>query len=180
MQQVVTETYDADVWDDLLDEADVSGAYTSLGSYSDEDMERLVAAHMRRSLLCRAPIFCAGLANGPLPEVATAQAYPQIFTGRPTARTFVSGVNSIIHAEVRKLYSGAECPHFNIQVTERGGLSMDYRSSRRMCALAQGFVEGAATFYCEEIEFLHVACVDQGAERCVFEITWPPAVAAAA
>jgi predicted hydrocarbon binding protein len=49
-----------------------------------------------------------------------------------------------------------------------------------MCALAQGFVEGAARYYCEEVDFRHVSCVEHGAERCLFEISWPNAAAAAA
>ena len=109
-----------------------------------------------------------------------AKAYPNFFEGHTTARTFVGGINNIIHAEVRKLYTGAECPHFNIRETRPGVLTMDYRSSRRMCALAQGFVEGAARFYAEDVEFKHVACTADGADRCLFEIAWPAQITAAA
>jgi hypothetical protein len=109
-----------------------------------------------------------------------AKAYPGFFTTHTTSRTFVAGINNVIHAEVRKLYTGAECPHFNIREPMDGVMTMDYRSSRRMCALAQGFVEGAARYYCEDVEFLHLSCTAAGAEQCMFEIRWPAQMIAAA
>jgi hypothetical protein len=177
LQQVVTDAYGADAWDDLLDAAGVSGVYTSLGSYSDEELEKLVAAACAKLGLPRGAVL-RWFGQEAIPLLAVA--YPSFFAGHTTSRTFVEGINDVIHAEVRKLYTGAECPHFNIRELEPGALSMDYKSSRRMCALAQGFVEGAARFYCEDVDFRHTACVEDGAERCLFEIVWPAQTAAAA
>ncbi len=177
LQQVITAEYGPDAWDDLVDEAGVSGAYTSLGSYEDEEIERLLDVAAQTLSLSRAAVL-RWFGQQAMPLLA--EAYPDFFRPHSSARTFVAGVNSIIHAEVRKLYVGAECPHFNIRETEAGALAMDYRSSRNMCALAQGFVEGAARFYCEEVDFRHVACVEDGAERCRFEIAWREKTTAAA
>lgn len=177
LQQVVTDAYGADVWDDLIDEAGVDGVYTSLGSYADEDIEKLVGAACAKLSLPRAAVL-RWFGQQAIPLLA--QAYPDFFAPHVSARPFVAGVNSIIHAEVRKLYVGAACPHFNIRETDAGALAMDYRSTRNMCALAQGFVEGAATFYCEDVDFRHVACIDQGADCCRFEIEWLPKAAQAA
>ena len=47
-EQVVTDDYGADVWDDVLDQAGLEGAYTSLGSYPDGDLTALVAATAAR------------------------------------------------------------------------------------------------------------------------------------
>jgi len=44
LQEVVSRDYGEDTWDDLLERAGLDGAYTSLGSYPDEDLMRLVAA----------------------------------------------------------------------------------------------------------------------------------------
>ena len=82
------------------------------------------------------------------------------------------GVNDIIHAEVRKLYVGAACPHFGIRDDTDGGLVMSYRSARRMCALAHGFIEGAADYYCEQVELTHLSCVERGDHQCEFHIRW--------
>lgn len=169
LQQVVTEAHGPDVWDDLLDNSDLVGAYTSLGSYPDEEMEALLAAACEALSKPRGEILrWFGAESMPL----LAKAYPNFFTPHTTSRTFLAGINNVIHAEVRKLYTGAACPHFHIGQTEAGGLTMEYRSTRRMCALAQGFVEGAARYYCEDVAFEHVSCMEDGADRCRFEIHW--------
>jgi hypothetical protein len=177
LQQVVTDAYGADAWDDLLDRSGSSGIYTSLGSYPDEELESLVeTACAMLGLTREAVLRWFGTEAMPL----LAQAYPAFFANHTTARTFVAGINHVIHAEVRKLYTGAECPHFDIREPVAGVLTMDYRSSRRMCALAQGFVEGAAKHYGEAAEFRHLACTASGADRCMFEIRWPAQMVVAA
>ncbi len=177
LQDVVTAAHGDDVWDDLLDRSGSAGVYTSLGSYPDEELERLVSTACEMLGLTREAVLrWFGVEAMPL----LAKAYPAFFANHSSSRTFVAGINNVIHAEVRKLYTGAECPHFNIREPMDGVLTMDYRSSRRMCALAQGFVEGAAKFYCEEVEFIHVACTADGADKCMFEIRWPTQIIAAA
>lgn len=101
-----------------------------------------------------------------------AERYPTLFAGHENARTFIDGVNDVIHAEVRKLYPDAICPHFKLTDADDGDLMMDYRSQRRMCALAEGFVEGAATHFGNTVEFTHEACVDHGDRACVFRLRW--------
>ena len=44
LEEAVVEKFGADVWDDLLDDAGVAGAYTSLGNYTDDEMIALVNA----------------------------------------------------------------------------------------------------------------------------------------
>ena len=44
LEEIVREAHGEDTWDALLEAADLDGAYTSLGSYPDEDLGRLVAA----------------------------------------------------------------------------------------------------------------------------------------
>lgn len=169
LEEVVSSQYGEEVWDDLLDAADLSGSYTSLGSYSDEDMERLVAAASEKLGSDRNAVLRW---FGQKAMARLAVHYPDFFTPHKSARPFVLGVNDIIHAEVRKLYTGAECPHFHIRETETGAVTMDYRSSRRMCALAQGFVEGAAEYFGEEVDFAHAKCVERGDPHCSFHIRW--------
>jgi hypothetical protein len=177
LQEVVTADHGADAWDDLLDRSGASGVYTSLGSYPDEELERLLETACGMLGMTRdAVLRWFGVQSMPL----LAKAYPAFFAGHTTSRTFVAGINDVIHAEVRKLYTGAECPHFNIREPAEGVMTMDYRSSRRMCALAQGFVEGAARYYGEAVEFRHAACTAAGADRCIFEIRWPAQMIAAA
>jgi hypothetical protein len=177
LEEVVGREFGEDVWDDLLDAAGVDGAYTSLGSYADSDIEALVAAAGAKLGLSRAEVLRW---FGQKAMASLAKLYPAFFEPHTSSRPFVLGVNNIIHAEVRKLYTGADCPHFNFRDADDGSLLMDYRSARRMCALAQGFVEGAAAYYGEAVDFHHDGCVEHGDSHCTFRIAWRPATAAAA
>lgn len=159
------------VWDNLLDCVGLTGAYTSLGNYADEEIEALAQAAAQTLGVSRSEVLrWFGRAAMPI----LAETYPIFFTPHVSARPFVMGVNDIIHAEVRKLYAGAECPHFDIRQDQTGALLMGYRSTRNLCALAQGFIEGAAAHYNETVEFEHTRCVEQGHEHCAFRISWPP------
>lgn len=169
LEDVVSRHHGAALWEDLIDAAGVDGAYTSLGSYPDSDLEALVAAAAAALGTDRAgALRWFGVHAMPV----LAERYPGFFAPHATARPFVLGVNDLIHAEVRKLYPGAACPHFRLADADDGDLMMDYRSERRMCALAQGFVEGAAAHYGEAVDFAHVACVDRGDPHCLFRIRW--------
>lgn len=169
LETVVTRHHGAEVWDDLLDAAGLDGSYTSLGNYDDEEIEALVEAASKALGIDRAAVL-RWFGRNAIPVLN--ELYPDFFAPHVSARPFVQGVNDIIHAEVRKLYTGASCPHFMIRENDDGSLSMDYRSARKMCALAQGFVEGAADFYGETVEFEHAACVEHGHPKCEFRIAW--------
>lgn len=49
---------------------------------------------------------------------------------------------------------------------------MGYESKRRLCALAQGFVEGAAAHYGEAVEFEHRQCMHDGDSKCLFHLSF--------
>ena len=96
--------------------------------------------------------------------------YPGFFQGPASTRSFLLSVNHIIHPEVRKIYPGAQVPTFEFFYGEKGALLMEYRSPRRMCALAQGFAEGAAAHYGELVTFDHLECMHRGDEKCLCSI----------
>ena len=170
LEEVVVREHGPDTWDRLLDGAGLDGAYTSLGNYSDEEMRALVTT----------AAAALGLTNGDVLRwfgvramPVLAERYPALFAGHRSARNFILSVNSIIHPEVRKLYAGASCPFFHFREGDNGGLRMEYHSARKMCDLAHGFVEGAASIYKEQVTVSHHACMNHGDTKCVMEIEWP-------
>lgn len=169
LEGAVSRSFGDDTWDALIDAAGVSGSYTSLGSYPDSEMEALVSAAGHALDLDRDQVL-RWFGQNAIPLMA--DIYPDFFSAAPDARTFVEGINSQIHTEVRKLYPGAACPHFNMRSNSSGDLVMDYLSKRNMCALAQGFVEGTAVWYGEVVTFEHVTCTSHGAPHCTFAISW--------
>jgi hypothetical protein len=169
LQSVVEERYGEDTWDGLLERAGLDGAYTSLGNYSDADLGKLVAG--------------AAEALGSPPETVVrwfgvkalpllAKAYPRFFDSHESTRSFLLTLNDVIHPEVRKLYPGADVPTFGFDTSSDAVLVMEYRSARRLCALAAGFIEGAAAHYGEQVSIEQPCCMNRGDEACVFELSF--------
>ncbi len=98
--------------------------------------------------------------------------FPHFFTPHTDTRSFVLTLNEIIHPEVRKLYPGADVPEFGFDNSQEHALFMRYNSARKMCAFAQGLIEGAAAYYGEEVDFRQAECMHRGDPECVFEIAF--------
>jgi hypothetical protein len=143
LEEVVAHNYGEDTWDQILAAAGLNGAYTSLGSYPDEDMRELVA--VAAQIVGRTPFE--------LLRWFGTQAIPLLFDRYPG-------------------FFGAQVPTFEFTEDPAGGLLMGYRSPRRLCALAQGFTEGAAAHYGETVVFEHRECMHRGDERCLCHISF--------
>ena len=167
LEQVVVKHHGEAAWDALLDKTGLSGAYTSLGSYPDEEIGALVTAGSEALGKPPADIL-RWFGREAMPLLAGH--YPAFFTPHATTRSFVASVNSIIHPEVRKLYAGAGCPHFHFEDGADGALLLGYNSSRRLCALAHGFIEGAADYFGEQVLVDHPLCMHRGDATCQLAI----------
>lgn len=169
LEEVVTRHRGADAWDALLEGADLDGVYTSLGSYPDEHIYRLVGA---ASEALGMPPFDVLRWFGREAMPALASRYLAYFTPHASTRPFILSVNAIIHPEVRKIYPGADVPTFGFHDDADGTLLMTYRSPRRLCALAHGFIEGAAAHFGESLDVDHLDCMHRGDPECRCRITF--------
>lgn len=169
LEEAVLREFGPDAWDDLLTDAGLLGAYTSLGNYSDEEMVALVESAAAKLDMSAGDVL-RWFGERAMPILK--ERYPALFAGHSSARNFILSVNSIIHPEVRKLYSGAKCPFFHFREGEDGKLQMGYQSSRKMCDLAHGFVVGATAIFCEEVTVDHRSCMNHGDDACLMEIQW--------
>ncbi|WEQ51786.1 heme NO-binding domain-containing protein [Komagataeibacter oboediens] len=149
LEEVVEKNHGAEAWDTLLEAANVSGAYTSLGSYPDAEMQALVMAASKHLGITPAELLHS-FGRDAMPILK--QRYPELFSTHPNSRSFILSVNSIIHPEVRKLYPGAMCPYFHMKENDDGTLDMTYSSERHLIDLAQGFVLGAANVFGDRVE----------------------------
>ncbi|QNM83678.1 heme NO-binding domain-containing protein [Sphingomonas sabuli] len=169
LEDVITQSHGADAWMDLVDAAGVSGIYTSLGSYPDEEVNALVITAADR-LGSTPDAVLQSFGRAAMPRLA--DRYSEFFVGHDSTRSFVLSVNDIIHPEVRKLYSGAGCPHFHFRDDEDGRLLVGYQSPRGLCKLAHGFIEGASDHFGETAEIEHLACMHHGAPSCTLAVRW--------
>jgi hypothetical protein len=175
LEAAVTREHGDEAWDDLLAAAGLVGAYTSLGSYADDELGKLVRA--ASETLGQPPQdVIRWFGREALP--ALAQAYPGFFTGHTETRSFVLTLNDIIHPEVRKLYPGADVPVFDFDEADDGTLRMGYASHRRMCAFAEGLIEGAAAHFGERVTITQPACMLRGDAHCDLVLAFRPLAAA--
>lgn len=168
LEQLVARDYGEETWDALLDSAGLNGAYTSLGSYPDEDLAKLVSA-AADALHTPADDVVFWFGRNALPLFAGR--YPQLFEPHESAQSFVLTLNEIIHPEVRKLYPGADVPEFEFDVGEEI-LVMGYRSPRKLCSFAEGLLVGAADHYHERLTVEQPLCMKRGDDQCVLEIAF--------
>ena len=167
LERVVVNKYGEAAWDQLLDATKLSGVYTTLGSYPDEEIEQLVGA-ASAALNIPAPDVLRWFGREAMPLLALQ--YPVFFESHQNAGSFIMSVNAIIHPEVRKLYAGAGCPHFSFEKAENGSFLMGYNSPRKLCTLAQGFMEGAGDHYGNTVLVEHPRCMHKGDSNCVMSV----------
>lgn len=138
-----------DMVDTLISDSGVAsgGAYTAVGTYPHEEIVALVQSLSRQTGL-------------PVPELIRtfgqhlfkrfSQIYPRFFEGVEGSFAFLSGIEDIIHAEVRKLYPDAELPTFEVEQSP-GRMVLTYISNHPFPDLAQGLIEGCIAHYGENI-----------------------------
>lgn len=133
--------------DELLDDPALStgGAYTSVGNYPPSDMLRMVTVLSERT-------------GVPVPQLVQtfgfelfgvlAEGHQQIMANFDGCLDMLAGIESVIHRDVRKLYSDAELPRFDVEVQDaERHLRLVYRSSRPFADLAHGLINGALAHY---------------------------------
>ena len=169
LEQIVSKEHGEETWEQLLDAAALDGVYTSLGSYPDEDLFKLVgAASEALDLPPDAVVRWFGRNAMPL----FAERYPDLFTEHTDARSFVLTLNDIIHPEVRKLYPGAIVPEFAFDTSDPEVVAMDYYSPRKLCAFAEGLLLGAGDHFGETVDIVQPRCMNRGDSQCRLEITF--------
>jgi hypothetical protein len=169
LEDVVVAHHGEDGWDMLLEAAGLEGAYTSLGSYPSEHIAKLVAAASKAFGISETELQrWVGREATPI----LAARFPEFFQPHNSARDFVIGMNSIIHPEVHKLYPDADVPTFEFRPTDNDDLLLGYRSPKCLCALTQGFIEGAAIHFHETIDIECLQCMHHGSPQCLMQISF--------
>lgn len=166
LEEVVARDHGDDAWERMLGLAGAEGAYTSLGTYPDDEFMDLVGAACKlRDEGEEAVELWFGREALPLLAVR----YPEFFEPHSSTRAFLLTLNRIIHPEVRKLYPGADAPVFEFGESN-GTLTMGYASQRRLCHFGEGLVEGTAAHYGEAVDISQPSCMRRGDSSCELRI----------
>ena len=169
LEAIVVREHGEETWDSLLDAAGLEGAYTSVGSYPDEDLFALVGA-ASSALGIPADDVVRWYGRNCMPLFA--ERYPELFADHTQSRSFVLTLNDIIHPQVRKLYPGAIVPEFHFDASDPEVLVMDYRSPRKLCAFAEGLLLGAGDHFGEQVGIVQPLCLNRGDPHCRLTISF--------
>jgi hypothetical protein len=172
LEEAVTRQYGAEAWTRMLAGAG-SGGYLPFDRYSDDDLFGLLEAlPMAPQTLLADRLRWFGRAVIPL----LVERYPLIFAPHSSAESFLLALNDILHPDGTP--AGLEAGPLDLEVMASGpggGLVLGYRSARRLCALAEGFVTGAADHYHERVRIEQPRCMLYGEERCALVCIFEPA-----
>jgi hypothetical protein len=171
LEDVVVGAHGEETWERLLDAARLDGVYTSLGNYPDADLCALIGAASEAFAQPTHDVM-RWFGRGALPLLA--ERYPTLFASHADARAFVLTLNEIIHPEVRKLYPGATTPTFAFDASDPDRLALEYRSSRRLCAFAEGLLLGAGDHYGQALAIEQPECINRGDARCLIVVDFRP------
>ena len=169
LEDVLGAQFGPAAWDQLLVETGTDGVYASLGTYPDQEFNRLIDTAARLAG-CGRDDMLRLFGTAAFPRLV--ERYPNFLHGMPDARTFLLSINRIVHMEVRKLYAGAGCPQLRFAIAPKR-LRIGYASPRQLCALAEGLIHGVAQHFGEQIELDHPECIHRGDAACRMDVTWP-------
>ena len=168
LEDVVVDNYSDRTWYEWLDAAGLDGVYTSLGNYDDSEITALVSAAATALSTTDGEVL-RWFGQRAIPGMA--KRWPEFFAPHRNSLPFLISLNDVIHPEVRKLYSGAFCPHFDFAAPAENKLTIGYRSPRKLCDLAHGFIIGAGEHYGETLSVKHSECMHDGSDRCLITVT---------
>ena len=171
LERVVSDKYGSDTWDSLLTTTGLTGAYTSVGNYSHDELLSLVGA-ASESLGLDPDELVRWFGRSAMPLLS--ERYPAFFQGHADTRNFLMTLNNVIHPEVRKLFPGAYAPNFEFEHVD-DAFALSYLSHRNLCSFAEGLIEGAAEHFGEIASITQSSCTKRGDDRCTFVVRFSPA-----
>ena len=125
------------------------GAYTAVGNYPASDFTALVESLAAKEGKTTDEILREfGIAV--FPQLGSL--HPSWLDGMDDLYALLSGIESVIHTEVRKLYDDARPPLITARKEADGSIEVTYASHRDLVALCQGLIEGAARHFDEDCE----------------------------
>ena len=159
IEEVVVDQFGPAAWEQILSDAGLDGAFTSLGNYPDSDFHAVVSA--------AAAIL--GTTNDAVLETVGVHAFERLHDRLPAASqqytdpvSLLSALDAVIHPQVKVLYPDAKPPEFDLDDSD-GRLVVRYRSGRNLAPLASGLVRGCFLHFGENVTVRVTDIVDGSA-----------------
>jgi hypothetical protein len=167
--QFVEKNYNIIEWETLLENAKPAseGIYTAGDTYPDSEMIVLVSQFAQQTQQTAPKLLYE---FGQFMFQYLANNYPVFTPPGMTLKPFLKTIDSVIHIEVRKLYPDGSLPLITYEEPSNNMLIMNYRSPRKLCHLAEGLIQGSASYFNEAILVKQTQCMHQGADHCRLEV----------
>lgn len=171
LADMVEEQFGIETWQNILDEAspEHKGVYIACESYSDEELMQLAGAACK---LLDIPADKLLYAYGQHLFGSFAKNYSNFMTPHTELKSFLLSIEDVIHVEVSKLFTSPIERVFEYEDPAPDKLIMYYESPRKMCQLAEGLINGAASYYNTEYRLDHTTCMHKGDKRCTLELSF--------
>lgn len=166
--EMIEEKFGLEVWDRLVDSTcpESEGVYTTGDMYADDELFAYVGELSR---ITGVGVDDLVVAFGEHLMQQFAGTHPEYLEGH-TAKSFLRSVHDVVHVDVRKLYPGASTPQFTYEDASENELTMIYRSSRKLCRLAEGLINGVSNIFHTPINHSQMQCMHNGDDHCRFEL----------
>lgn len=134
--------------EEILSAADQEGIYTATGNYDHRAAIDIVVAASER----------LGADPGELMQMygralfgRLVERYPMFFENIDDTFTFLSGIQTHIHDEVKALYPDTSPPEFDVSRSEKA-IVIRYRSHRPFALIALGMIESCIAHFGENLK----------------------------
>lgn len=168
LEDMVVEKGGVVLWQKLLNKAGVEGSYISVDTYEDAELFKIVHEVQQALDL---PLEDVIRSFGDFMFAKLAERYPMFVEAESDLFGFLQSIEPVIHLEVKKLYTEANLPSIGCDEGDSDSLIMNYRSPRKLCILAEGLIQGAATYYQTPINIDHDVCMHRESDHCELKIS---------
>jgi Haem-NO-binding len=146
---LVEQNFGYETVDTILQKSTLStnGSYSAIGTYPHSEIFQLINNLSEEKNI---PIEILLRLFGKHVFSVLMKSFPNHM--RHISHTFqlLESIENHIHVEVRKLYSDAELPHFQVTRIDENTIEMIYTSKRKMADLAVGLIEGCLYHFNEK------------------------------
>ena len=143
---MVEQTYGHQFVFQLIQQLDLpsKGVYTSGGTYPHAEFMLLIRQCSKEIGFDYQKLLCE---YGRKSFTRFLKLRPEVINECESPLDFIAQVDSLIHADVRKLYPDAELPKFEVIQHDPSRLIIDYHSKRKMQDLALGLMLGCSDYF---------------------------------
>ncbi len=168
-EDFIVDNFGEEKYDEIESHANLitKDPYVGPETYPDEDLIELITSAVN---ILNIPAHDAIKTFGKYSFPKLIARYPVFVKDIDRLKPFLLTIHDVIHVEVKKLLECADTPEFTYEDPAANKLIMKYKSKRKFCHLAEGFLDGGAAFFDEVIEYKQTKCLLRGDDTCRFEI----------